>query len=112
MLIGVGTGDVKEAILNEYDQKVTKATEGKYYNCHNEFLETAVRLGIIGEILLLIILFSPFFNRSNYQKNRLLIGFLIIIILNFLFESMLDRLNGVAFFAFFYCLLILPEKSS
>ncbi len=112
VLIGVGTGDVKEAILNEYDQKVTKATEGKYYNSHNEFLETAVRLGIIGEILLLIILFTPFFNRSNYQKNRLLIGFLIIIILNFLFESMLDRLNGVAFFAFFYCLLILPEKSS
>ena len=109
-LFGVGTGDVKDAILNAYDQKTKEATKGEFYNSHNEFLETTVRLGIIGGGVLLTILLMPFFNKSNYRDNRLLIAFLIIIILNFLFESMLDRLNGVSFFSFFYCLLILPRE--
>lgn len=111
ILFGVGTGDEEPAIRNVYDAKLMEVTKGKKYNCHNVYLETTMKLGIIGGGLLLVILFLPFFRRVNYYKERLLLGFLIIIMVHFFFESMLSRLNGVVFFSFFYCLLVSGQKN-
>lgn len=110
LLFGVGTGDSMESIM-KYDDEIVKATEGKDYNAHNEFLEITLKLGLMGGILLLIILILPFFNKNNYIENRILLAFLAIIIVNFFFESMLNRLNGVVFFSFFYCLLVRNYKN-
>jgi len=75
-------------------------------NIHNQFLETFVGLGIGGIILLVLMLFLPILRlRGKYLE--LFVYFIIIVSLNLVFESMFNRLAGVFFFTFFYCLLIL-----
>ncbi|MBN2349902.1 MAG: O-antigen ligase family protein [Bacteroidales bacterium] len=109
-LFGVGTGDLKTSILEEYKNENLDITTVKFYNSHNEFLETTARLGILGVGTLLFILILPLLKANNYKDNKILIAFIIIIITNFIFESMLNRINGVLFFSFFYSLLNITEK--
>ena len=103
-MIGVGTGDAKDALNKEYEkQNITNALTNKF-NCHNEFYQVFVTLGIIGFLLLLVTIFFPLvhaFKTSNY----LYAAFLLIIIFNFISESMLERQAGVMFYAFFNSLL-------
>jgi len=110
-LTGVGTGDVKDSFEKVYSKELYNASGGKYLNFHNEFIETTVRLGIPGFIVLFILLLHPLFLRRNYQQNRILIVFTLLIFINFFFESMFVRLYGVLFFALFYCLLNLKDDN-
>ncbi len=109
-LIGVGTGDIKDVFYKEANSKRFNFARQQQYNIHNQFLETWLENGIIGLLLLLAIIFYPFFSRKVCNR-QLLIYLSVIIFINFFFESMLNRINGVAFFVFFYSLLSLvpPE---
>ncbi len=104
-LIGVGTGDVKDELMEKYKTKEIISAESKQLNVHNQFLETFVGLGIIGFIILTLLFVIPFIAGIK-EKNILLILFLIIVGFNLLFESMLNRQAGVVFFAFFYSFLV------
>jgi hypothetical protein len=53
-----------------------------------------------------LILVLPYFERGNYSNWNVEAIFLLIIIIGFIFESMLNTIAGVSFFAFFYSLLI------
>jgi len=77
-------------------------------NVHNQFLETFVGQGILGDIILLLLLIYPFI-QSLKKQNYLFALFLLLIGINFLFESMLNRQAGVLFFAFFYSYFIFVE---
>lgn len=103
-MFGVGTGDLNDEFKKIYSEELYKLSGNKYHNFHNEFLETWGRNGIFTLLLLIFLLFSPFFYKRNYKGNRVLLVFCIILIINFTFESMLVRLNGVLFFALFYSL--------
>ncbi|MGQ0829486.1 MAG: O-antigen ligase family protein [Bacteroidota bacterium] len=104
MFIGVGTGDAKDELMKEYKKKgMTGAIEHKL-NAHNEYYQAFVALGLIGFLLLLISLFFPLWY-SFKAHNVIYILFLLIIILNFLTESMLETQAGVMFYAFFNSLL-------
>lgn len=107
-LIGFGVGDVQDN-LNKISSAEYKSSDGKYLNFHNEFIETTASLGIFGLLILLALIFYPLIIRRSVFKNRIITVFVIIIAINFLFESMLLRLNGVAFFSLFYCLLNVNE---
>ncbi len=105
---GTGTGDVKDALMELYRQKnITFALDTKL-NSHNQFLETFIGLGIPGILSLALLIFYPLYSgfktNTDYQSG-LLIAFSLIIITNFMFESMLNTQAGTVFFAFFYCLL-------
>jgi len=99
--IGVGTGDIKNELMKEYKVRNMKGAIEKKLNVHNQFLETLLGQGIAGITLLLLLFLIPFIN-SLYTKNWLLMTFVIIVALNFMFESMLNTQAGVVFFAFFY----------
>ncbi|MBI4647757.1 MAG: O-antigen ligase family protein [Bacteroidia bacterium] len=101
--IGVGTGDIKEHLIEKYKEKKMETSVMHKYNVHNQFLETAVGQGIIGFILLWVLLLLPFYN-SIVKNDVLSLFFFFIFIINFMFESMLNTQAGVIFFLFFYCL--------
>jgi O-antigen ligase len=104
LIAGVGTGDAKDALLDEYQQQgMTGAYEHKL-NAHNEFYQVFIALGLIGFLLLLSHFFVPLIDAFR-NGNIIYIFFLIIIIFNFLTESMLETEAGVIFFAFFNSLL-------
>jgi len=107
-IIGVGTGDAKEALCEEYEKRGFENALEHQLNAHNEFYQIFIALGLIGGILLCLNLIYPFVF-SIKTKNFLYSVFLIIIIVNFFSESMLETKAGVMFYALFNALLCFSE---
>ena len=97
---GTGTGDYDDELtsknLNYNNQGVAK----ERLNSHNQFLNTAVQLGLVGFIILLAIFLSSYFfsERKLWQSLILLVFFI-----NFLVESFLETQAGIILF----CTLLL-----
>jgi O-antigen ligase len=98
-LFGVGTGDAKSELINEF---LVNEYNGPYYNCHNEYLQAGISVGIFGVTILLANLLMPMILR---WKNLLYILFLSIVSITFLTESVLSVQKGVVFYSFFNSLL-------
>jgi len=112
ILFGVGIGDVRNELANEYENLGEAEMAQKRLNAHNQFIEVFLENGIIGLVLFMIML--AFMAYIAVKDNNLIYGmFLLIILLFFLFETILYRLAGVSFFALFSFLLPnagVPEK--
>lgn len=91
------TSELDKNMIEKY--KFNKAVD-KHFNSHNQILQTAVEYGIIGLLILLLFLNSSFIWAIK-SKNTILLWFLILIIFNFLFESMFERADGIIFIFFF-----------
>ncbi len=101
---GVGTGDVKDVLVENYmDLGLNYAAE-KELNAHNQFLQIALATGVLGLLVLVAMLVMPLYY-SIKNKQAIYIVFLGLIIINFLTEAMLETLAGVVFFAFFNTML-------
>lgn len=105
--LGTGAGDANDDLHLKFEKCEELFWGGdrnfllteKNYNYHNQFLQSAASLGIIGLVLLLLVFFWPFiYNR----KNSLLLLFMAISFFGFFTESMLERQAGLLFFAFMY----------
>ncbi|AKD04454.1 O-antigen ligase family protein [Pontibacter korlensis] len=104
-IAGVGTGDVKEAMVQSYKNRKFVFAAQNRFDPHNQYLETAVSIGIAGLVVLLICYFLPLFNAIRY-RSWLLITFLLLIISSSLTESILSRSQGATFSCFFLFLLL------
>ncbi|MGE5424240.1 MAG: O-antigen ligase family protein [Syntrophothermus sp.] len=103
-LFGVGTGDVKDALMKNYQANGNEYAYRIKMNAHSQFFQTFIALGLPGIITLIGMLLIPGWF-SWKQKQFLLFSFLAIIAFNMLTESILETQAGVVFFAFFYVLL-------
>jgi O-antigen ligase len=74
------------------------------YNYHNQYLETLAGTGITGLILLFLIIFYIF--AQNRRKLFFPSIVFLLIILFFIFESVLDRQVGIVFFCLAWFLSI------
>lgn len=102
---GVGTGDVKDVLLERYKEEEMTIILNKKLNAHNQYLQTFLGLGIPGLLLLLSFLLVPFsLAWKKKKKNFPYMAFIIIVLLNFLVESMLEARAGTNFIAIFNCL--------
>ncbi len=108
--LGAGMGDIDKIRQEKYNEvgMFQAAVDG--LNSHNQFLETLLNGGVLPLIVLLLLLLLPFI-QSLKDKNYLVSFFIILLGLNFLLESMLERFQGVFFIFFFYCLLVLIQES-
>jgi O-antigen ligase len=115
---GYGAGDVDAKLQSCYDETFTNTDTYKviHYNSHNEYLNILLSSGIIG---LVLFLFSKiyFLRKAAAQKNYVYISFICYIFLNFCFENILSRHDGVIFYSFFNSLFFfqynnLNEKST
>lgn len=101
-VFGTGVGDANDNLYLAYEQNgLTGALEHKF-NAHNQFLQTFIGMGLIGFAVLLAMTLVTLIN-AILKKHFLLFIFSLIIILNFMVESMLQTSAGVLFFAFFSC---------
>jgi O-antigen ligase len=103
-ILGVGTGDSRDKLMDKYLEKNMKTEYEFGLNSHNQFLNTAVSIGVFGFIVLLLCFWIPFYEGLK-RKDVLLIGFTIIVALNLLFESMFERQSGVIFYVFLNTIL-------
>ena len=109
-LLGYGNGDVKEVLVKEYEKKELKEIAKHQLNAHNQFLQTTLSLGILGGLLLVFMIVVPFYY-SIKNKDYLYLTFLLLIIINFFTESMLERQVGVVFYALFNSLFFVKILS-
>ncbi len=102
---GVGTGNVDEFLAKELTSLKQVELIKYQYNPHNQFLQTALEIGVFGLlILVLFIAFTIVF--AVKQKNWILLIMVTSLLFNSLFESMLQRQSGIVFYSFWICLLV------
>jgi O-antigen ligase len=102
--LGYGTGAEKATLKQAYLKNGMTDAYEKELNAHNQFLQTALAVGLPG-LLLLMALLVRFLAVGYIYNEWLLFGFGFITMVNFITESMLETQAGVVFFAFFYTLL-------
>ncbi len=103
-IFGSTAGDANDKLVEAYEREGLTGALRKKLNAHNQFLQTFIGTGIIGFILLLFMTLGAMIY-GFYKKNYILSLFSILIILNFLVESMLQAQAGFIFFVFFFCFL-------
>jgi O-antigen ligase len=106
---GTGTGDVKDALLHEYNKEGMVYAFKENLNAHNQFLQTFAALGITGFFFLCASLLLPLWVAWK-KKNYLYTTFILIMLLNLLTESMFETQAGVIFYAFFNSLFLFPKN--
>jgi O-antigen ligase len=108
--VGVGTGDGQYALMKKYEESGMTGAHALKLNCHNQFYETTLAIGIHGLIVLIIFLLYILVTAIR-KRNFLLLWVAVIVIINLFFESMFERQSGVIFFVFFTGLLLtsVPE---
>ena len=112
-VLGYGTGDGKNALLNKYKELGMTGALEKKLNAHNQFLQTWLSVGVIGILILILSLVIPFF-QSLKRKNFIYTIFVVICVVSFLTESALETQAGVIFYAFFnslFCVMFLSKPS-
>ena len=105
-ILGVGTGDVKDALINQYKINNFKLGITQKLNSHNQYLQFLVTFGIVGFLIFIISMYYPFIFQLKI-KNWLFIYFIVLVSINFLFESILETKAGIEFYAFFSILILL-----
>jgi len=108
---GTGTGDVKDELLLRYKEiGATHALEHRL-NAHNQFLQSYVALGIPG--LLALVLFFVASMRSVIKPGQAFRAcFLLLAIMNWSVESMLEVQAGALFTGFMVWLLWWPNDAT
>jgi O-antigen ligase len=105
LIFGVGTGAATDALVAEYERLGKEKMADVRLNAHNQFLEIILENGIISLILFLSI-FATMFYIAIKENKIIYLVFILMLLLFFLFESILNRLGGVSFFALFAFLLM------
>jgi O-antigen ligase len=102
-LFGVGVGDANDALYQAYEKNGLTGALSHHFNAHNQFFQTMIGMGFVGLISLLFITFWQFV-KAAVKRHILLFIFSLLIVFNFLVESMLQTSAGNLFFVFFFCL--------
>jgi O-antigen ligase len=108
---GYGTGDVENILVEKYKQEGLSVIAEKKLNAHNQFLQTSIAIGLVGTLVLILIFIIPLFYAVRDRKY-MYVFFILLIILNLLSESMLERQMGVVFYAFFNSLFFVAYFDS
>lgn len=100
-IMGVGTGDVDDAMQEMYVKRDSPLTLERRLRAHNSYLTYYLTFGIFG--FLFFLYFQLKFIVQQWKWNQW-IGFLfgIIALVTFFFEDTLESQMGITLFAFFY----------
>lgn len=109
LIFGVGTGDVNRELQHKFaEDRIFRAVRDNL-NAHNQFIQTQVGLGLLGLLALLGSLIYPFF--ISIRKGKFLYPlFVVILLINFLSESVLNTQAGVIYFAVLNSVLFVTYK--
>jgi O-antigen ligase len=94
-LFGTGTGDYDDELTAKNLEYKNQGVAKERLNSHNQFLNSAVQLGLVGFFVLLMIFVSSYFF-SDKKLWQLLI--LVVFSINFLVESFLETQAGIILF--------------
>lgn len=111
---GTGTGDVEKTFNDRLLNKGFVEEGDTAYNSHSQYLQSTMKLGLLGFVALLAMLLYPMWHAYK-KKNVLYFGLILLMAFNLLVEGMFERQAGVMFFAFFNSLFyygVLKENAA
>lgn len=108
---GTSPANLTDELVKKYEELGFEGAAEQKLNSHNQYLETFAGLGVFGFLSLMFIIIFTFII-SIKQKHYLLFFLMVILSVNFLFESMLNRMAGVLFMMFFVSLFVFMEQLS
>lgn len=103
-LIGVSAGDYIDELMKVYKERNFHYAYEREWGVHNQYIETMVSFGLLGLAVFSYGFIYPVYlsvKKGNYLHAIVLLLFLLA----FLTESILNRFMGVVLFAFFNSLL-------
>jgi len=106
---GTGTGDIMQALIDEYNLNNTPLTKEYRLRAHNQYLTFAITFGIPGMIIALALMLIPWLR----SPNRSLYPFVLFISVFFIWMFNDDSFHSfpvAAFFSYFYTTLLLFEN--
>ncbi|MCB9164286.1 MAG: O-antigen ligase family protein [Flavobacteriales bacterium] len=98
--LGVGTGDVKDALMAKYAELDYEDPLQKRLNAHDQYLNTAVALGLPAAICLVALILVPLWSARRHGEHAM-VALLLLCGFNWAVESMLEVQAGVLFLSFF-----------
>jgi len=105
---GTSPANLTQELTNKYNLYGFEVAKKEQLNAHNQYLETFAGLGVFGFLSLMFFLIYGV--SISLKKNNYLLFFLLLIFsINFLFESMLNRMAGVLFLMFFVSLFVFSD---
>lgn len=94
-LLGLGIGDSRDELLQKYDEQGFVLGSMNKFNCHNQYIETALASGIIS-LLAIVVLFILYLVFSYQSNNLFLCAMVIYFFISMLTESLLERHWGIS----------------
>jgi hypothetical protein len=110
-VIGVGTGDVKIAFEQQYEEMHSSLDSEHRLRSHNQFLSIAVAFGSVGLLWFFISLFYPMIKEKRIF-DYFYVSFFIIFFVSMLVEDTLETQAGVTFYAFFNTIFLFAKPPS
>jgi len=109
--VGVGTGDVKQAFDQKYDELDSKLSQEWRLRAHNQWLSFFIAFGLLGFLIIVLAFFLPAILKRGFSQFLFLMFFAVAFISMFN-EDTLETQAGVAFIAFFYPLFLyaIPDE--
>lgn len=101
--MGSGTANVDDKLGKRLRDKGLDDYAAFNYNPHNQFLQVAVEIGILG-LLIFVSIFVGYFQMAKKYRFGLLFWLTLNLAFNCLFESMFQRQSGIVFYVLLFCL--------
>jgi len=107
LLLGVSPGDANDALYESYKQNGLTGAYAKKLNAHSQYFQTGVGLGLMGLLSLLALFIVPLLE----NRKKIVLFFVLITVLNFFTESMLQTMAGCIFLGYFYSIICFKHDS-
>jgi len=106
---GVGTGDLEDALNDQYQRMGSELKKRYRFHAHNQFLAIFITFGVFGFIWFLIALVYPAIREKRFG-DYFFVTFFLLAIFSMLSDDTLETQAGVTFFAFFYAFLLFAKE--
>lgn len=101
--MGSGTANFDDKLGKRLRDKNLDDYADLKYNPHNQFLQVAVEIGVIG-LLIFCAIFVCYFNMAKKYRFAPLFWLTLNLAFNCFFESMFQRQSGIVFYVLLFCL--------
>ncbi len=101
--MGSGTANFDDKLGKRLRDKGLEDYAEFKYNPHNQFLQVAVEIGVMG-LLIFLSIFVCYFKMAQKYQFSLLFWLTLNLAFNCLFESMFQRQSGIVFYVLLFCL--------
>ncbi len=106
---GVGTGDLEDALNDQYKRMGSELKKRYRFHAHNQFLAIFIAFGVFGFLWFFFTLIYPPVKEKRFG-DYFFITFFLLAVFSMLSDDTLETQAGVTFFAFFYAFLLFAKE--